>query len=171
MFGLRGRDEHRELTVGQFVIGQDENGKYVEFFGKASKNMKGGLQVRKLDCKKVRHYSSRNDERCLVTMYDLYLKAVTPNGSGADMPFYWKPLSGTGLRYDKQVIGCKTIGLIIKCMCEAAKLDGNFTSHSGKRTCANLLYQAGVPEEMIMARAGHGSVDGEIGRASCRERV
>ncbi|CAC5423871.1 unnamed protein product [Mytilus coruscus] len=38
LFGLRGRDEHRNLQVEQIVIGEDDNGQYIEFkvhrFGK-----------------------------------------------------------------------------------------------------------------------------------------
>ena len=36
-------------------------------------------------------------------------------------------------------------------------LVGNFTYHSGKRTCATQLYQAGVDEQEIMSRTGHRS--------------
>ena len=36
-------------------------------------------------------------------------------------------------------------------------LKGNFTNHSGKRSCAIQLYHAGEPEQEIMARTGHRS--------------
>ena len=35
-----------------------------------------------------------------------------------------------------------------------AGLVGNFTNHSGKRTCATQLYQAGMDEQEIMSRTG-----------------
>ena len=44
-------------------------------------------------------------------------------------------------------------------MCEEGGLDGNFTNHSGKRTCATALYQAGVEEQEIMNRTGHRSIE------------
>ncbi|CAC5397507.1 unnamed protein product [Mytilus coruscus] len=34
LFELRGRDEHRNLQVEQIVIGEDDNGEYIEFKGK-----------------------------------------------------------------------------------------------------------------------------------------
>jgi hypothetical protein len=34
-------------------------------------------------------------------------------------------------------------------------LQGNYTNHSGKRTCATQLYIAGIPDQEIMARTGH----------------
>jgi integrase len=36
-----------------------------------------------------------------------------------------------------------------------ARLVGNFTNHSGKRTYAKQLYQAGMDEKDIMSRTGH----------------
>lgn len=47
----------------------------------------------------------------------------------------------------------------MKSMCEEGGLSGNFTNHSGKRTCATALYQAGVEEQEIMARTGHRSIE------------
>ena len=159
LFGFRGRDEHRDLCVGQFTFGKDETAKYVEFTGRASKTLKGGLKTRKLNMKQVRHYSSRNDERCIVSIYEKYIAAIGGTDS-PELPFYWKPLQGPGIRFAKQVLGVKTLGLLTKRMCEAAKLPGQYTSHSGKRTCASTLYQKGVPEDMIMQRTGHRSVEG-----------
>lgn len=44
-------------------------------------------------------------------------------------------------------------------MCTEANIPGFFTNHSGKRTCATSLYQAGIPEQEIMRRTGHRSVE------------
>ena len=46
---------------------------------------------------------------------------------------------------------------MIKVICDRAGLKGNFTNHSGKRTCATQLYIAGVDEQEIMARTRHRS--------------
>ena len=40
-----------------------------------------------------------------------------------------------------------------------AGIEGYYTNHSGKRTCATTLYQAGVSEQEIMNRTGHRSVE------------
>ena len=47
----------------------------------------------------------------------------------------------------------------MKTMCTEAGIEGYFTNHSGKRTCATTLYQRGVPEQEIMNRTGHRSVE------------
>ena len=38
-----------------------------------------------------------------------------------------------------------------------AGLEGKYSNHMGKRTCATALYQAGVDEQEIMSRTGHRS--------------
>ena len=43
----------------------------------------------------------------------------------------------------------------MKEMCQKAGLVGNYTNHSGKRTCATSLYKAGLDEQSIMDRTGH----------------
>ncbi len=45
----------------------------------------------------------------------------------------------------------------MKTICERAGLIGNYTNHSGKRTCATQLYMGGVDEQEIMSRTGHRS--------------
>ncbi|KAL5015051.1 hypothetical protein ScPMuIL_009321 [Solemya velum] len=45
----------------------------------------------------------------------------------------------------------------MKVICARVGLEGNYTNHSGKRTCATQLYMAGVDEQEIMRRTGHRS--------------
>ena len=74
--------------------------------------------------------------------------------------FYRKPLNPDGsqkLRYGKQPLGINKLGGLMEEMCEKGDLIGNFSNHSGKRTCATSLYRAGVDEQEIMERTGHRS--------------
>lgn len=48
----------------------------------------------------------------------------------------------------------------MKVIFEKAGLKGNYTNHSGKRTCSTAFFQKGVDEQEIMGRTGHRS---EIG--------
>ena len=43
LFDLRGNDEHHDLMCDQYSLGEDTNGRYVEFTGRATKTYKGGL--------------------------------------------------------------------------------------------------------------------------------
>ena len=57
LFGLRGRDEHRNLDCSQFEIGQDATGKFLRFTGRNSKTFKGGMAHMKLTNKGIKHYA------------------------------------------------------------------------------------------------------------------
>lgn len=53
LFGLRGRDEHHDLDISQFEIGEDATGKFIQFVGRANKTFKCGLKHRNVEHKKV----------------------------------------------------------------------------------------------------------------------
>lgn len=93
-------------------------------------------------------------ERCIIDFFDVYLKAI---GEGS---FYRRPLPPTGdakIRYSHQNVGINKLKSFMKVIAEKGELCGNFTNHSGKRTCATQMYIAGVPEQEIMKRTGHRS--------------
>ena len=76
-------------------------------------------------------------ERCLADFYMVYLDALGHRGA-----FYRRPLA-VGIRYGEQVLGINKIKGLMKEITGKAGLVGNFTNHSGKRTSATQLYQAG----------------------------
>ena len=47
--------------------------------------------------------------------------------------------------------------MFMKVICKRGGLKGNYSNHSGKRSCATQLYMAGIDEQEIMARTGHRS--------------
>ncbi|KAK3107796.1 hypothetical protein FSP39_022395 [Pinctada imbricata] len=154
VIGLRAFDEHRNLECAQFEIGQDDHGQFIRFSGRSSKTFKGGLQHLQLTNKDIKHYCDEG-ERCLVDYYRIYLDAL-----GNEGPFYRRPLAGSGsvsVRYGEQVLGINKLKGLMKEITGKAELQGNFTNHSGKRTCATQLYHAGVDEQEIMQRTGHRS--------------
>ena len=67
--------------------------------------------------------------------------------------FYRRPLAGLPIRYGNQVIGVNKHKNMIKVICACAELSGNYTNHSGKRTCVTQLYMAGLDEQEIMHRS------------------
>ena len=58
VFGLRGYDEHHNLQCEQFKIGEDSNGRFIEFTGRATKTYKGGLGHLNVQSKNLKHHSS-----------------------------------------------------------------------------------------------------------------
>lgn len=151
LFALRGHDEHHQLQCDQFAIGEDQGGKYVEFFGRSNKTYKGGLKDLEISNKNIRHYC-QNVDRNVADFFKQYIEAL--GGRGA---FYRRPLHGYPIRYGEQPIGINKLKNFMKIICERGGLKGNYTNHSGKRSCATQLYMAGVDEQEIMARTGHRS--------------
>ena len=45
-------------------------------------------------------------------------------------------------------------------MCKHAGLEGNYSNHSGRVTAVTRMYDAGMPEQAIMKRSGHRSIEG-----------
>ncbi|XP_062611438.1 uncharacterized protein LOC134273266 [Saccostrea cucullata] len=147
-------DEHRSLTRDQFSLGEDNVGTYIDFQGKTSKNFSGGLNQRKIEAKSIRHYSSASDDRSLFLIYKTYLELTETSEDGS---FYRRPNGGITPRFSSQVVGINKLSTLIKTMCTEAGLSGNFSNHSGKRTCATSLYNSGVDKQLIMERTGHRS--------------
>lgn len=91
-------------------------------------------------------------DRNVADFFKQYIEAL--GGRGA---FYRRPLHGYPIRYGEQPIGINKLKNFMKIICERGGLKGNYTNHSGKRSCATQLYMAGVDEQEIMARTGHRS--------------
>ena len=51
----------------------------------------------------------------------------------------------------------KKLATLIKSMCTKAGLQGNFSNHSGKRTCATSLFHEGFDEQIVSSRTGRRS--------------
>ena len=66
LFGLRGRDEHRDLKCSQFEIDQDKKGKYIRFIGRANKTYKGGLGQMSLTNKDIKHYCAEGKSKLIL---------------------------------------------------------------------------------------------------------
>ncbi|CAC5393680.1 unnamed protein product [Mytilus coruscus] len=112
----------------------------------------GGLNQRYLSAKNLKHYLQNP---VLFTIYEQYLNIVRDlNGTA-----FYRRLDKGSIKFGEQSVGVNKWSNIMKTMCAEAGIDGYFTNHSGKRTCATTLYQAGVPEQEIMNRTGHRSVE------------
>ena len=92
--------------------------------------------------------------RCLAPIFDSYISALGNEGD-----FYRRPLAGPKIRYSSQPVGVNILDTFMKEIANKGGLKGNFTNHSGKRTCATSLYTSGIDEQEIMARTGHRSTN------------
>jgi hypothetical protein len=164
LFHLRGCDEHRRIKVHDISVGEDKNGKYVEFNGNTAKNRQGGLMslAKNIETKTLRYYSQENDHGivCFYQEYIALCEKLYMNDTNCDA-FYRRPLYNimNSIRFSKQPIGVNYLSKIIKSIASKGELKGRFTAHSGKVTGISQMYDAGVPEITIQQRSGNRSLD------------
>ena len=90
-FGLRGGDEHRQLTTEQYSIEHDDVGRHLRFVGRTCKNVHGGLRQRNIKVKDLKIYANPDlKERCVVDIFSTYLALIPSSG-----PFYRRPIKGS----------------------------------------------------------------------------
>ena len=77
--------------------------------------------------------------------------------------FYFRPLPNDSTclpKFSKQLVGRNTLSHLISKMCKNAGIEGHKTGHSGKVTCATVLYQNDFSDQLIKERrTGHRSLD------------
>eukprot|EP00118_Oscarella_pearsei_P017107 m.168548 g.168548 ORF g.168548 m.168548 type:complete len:283 (+) comp38959_c0_seq4:5169-6017(+) len=157
-FGLRAVDEHRSLTAESFEFGEDEEGKFIEYVGGKSKNYQGGLQHRKVQPKRCRHYHQAGSSRSFYDHLRRYISLLPKEEKFTG--FYKRPIEpgeNGELRFSLQNVGVNTLRKFIPTMLDSIGIKGYFTAHSAKVSCATQLYRSGVDEQLIRERTGHRS--------------
>ena len=81
LFGLRAADEHRDLKVSQFIIGDNDAGhRYLRYVGKTYKNWQGGLGQKKVKPKDLTIFANPSlGDRCVVSCFELYPSLISPS--------------------------------------------------------------------------------------------
>ncbi|XP_061186495.1 uncharacterized protein LOC133194575 [Saccostrea echinata] len=154
---MRGTDEHRNLELNQFQL--DKEPMSLTFYGRANKTYKGGLNQRHISPKTIKHVFSDPKLFLIYEEYIQLVRMISTDENGSE-PFYRRPLENKNnlKTFSKQCLGVNKLSKLMKSICEEGGLKGAFSNHSGKRTCATQLYQAGIQEQEIMGRTGHRSV-------------
>ena len=167
-FCLRGGEEHRNLKETQLCFGSESDSgivvEFVEYTEHGSKNRPGGKKQLNLENKTVRQYAqSSSRERCHVYLLKLYLSKLPPSDQERSA-FYYKPLTKytpTGPWYSTAPLGHNTLKCMLKAIFTCAGLDyTNKSNHSLRAMSISRMYEASVPEKIIMERSGHLSKDG-----------
>lgn len=125
-FALRSGDEHRGLCHGQLSIGENEQGRYLEYVEKISKNNRRGLKDVRVPRKTSRAYASSNcPERCIVNLYEKYI-SLCPKDTQEDGPFYLQPLKKvkSGQWFTSLPVGRNPLNGMISTMCKEAGFKG-----------------------------------------------
>ena len=158
LFGLRGREEHHDLQVNDFIIGNDSDGKvYIKYTSRSRKNFNGGLRQIHFKPKVIKHYDTEG-RKSIISLYREYFQAL----GETEGPFYLRTLPNlmNSIRFGKQRVGVNTLSKILPILAARANLKGNYTSHSGKATCATRLSENSLDDKIIKKRLGNRSSKG-----------
>ena len=120
------------------------------------KTNQGGLTCNNRN-KTVFVYASSNRERCPLYYFKKYTNLLPQSKNCAK--FYLRPKKNFSLCVWNcdQPYGFNKIKNTVKEVCKEAGIEGKYTNHSLRATCASRMYQNSVPEQIIKETTGHKS--------------
>lgn len=159
-FGLRGGQEHRDLSMENFRLETADNGEQVLVYRETvSKTYRGGLDHRNIEPHTARAFQNRQQpDRCPVHIFNTYIKKLP--SERAKEAFYFQPLAcykDKPVWFSKQPVGKNKLEVVVKTVMGKAGIDGFYTNHSLRATTATRLFNANIPEQLIREQTGHRS--------------
>ena len=122
------------------------------------KTNKGGLKECKLKPKKVIIYPTQNPKRCPVAFFYKCCAKVPHNTKTEALYLHLiKNYTAMSWYYDNPV-GVNMLQDVVKKLYQKAGLEGHYTNHSLRSTCATRMYQAGVNEQFSAEVTEHRSL-------------
>ena len=160
---LRAGDEHYALRrpgdclTSQFSFEQNSMGIRCLVYREDSvtKTNKGGLKDMKKEQKIIWVKPNVNVNRCPVRLIEKYMNLLPMVGKKPN--FYLQSLTKTrpNCWYSATPVGVNTLRKCVGELLRNAGLDGYFTNHSLRRTCATRLFQAGADVKLVKEITGH----------------
>ena len=146
--GFRGRQEHYDAYVEDFVIRQQEDGsEVVEFRESPTKTRSGGLTISRRTTPKVM-YSTDGGKTDPVRHFKLWL-SKRPDGRKDKGPLYLSIVNSpksNDIWYTK---------IRMKSMASCLKTNKKLSSHSMRKTLVSKLKKSGQPRNVICEITGH----------------
>ena len=158
-FGLRGRDEHRNLLWKDVELKEDNKEEFLEFTERATKTRKGNGLGREI-CPKIFCTCKEDPKTCVIEACKIYAEH-RPEGQEE---FYLAAKTGVSkvepVWFKKSPVGQNKLGNMMRSGAEVAGLAGKMTNHSGRRTTVKRLLDGGCPETYAKQYTGHKSTAG-----------
>ena len=120
------------------------------------KTDQGGLSS-KGTAKIVHVYPSANSRKCPLRIFKKYVGLLPQSKKCNKLYLRCKKKPTPITWYCDQPFGVNKIKSTVKEMCKMAGIDGNFTNHSLRASCASRMYEKNVPEQIIKETTGHRS--------------
>lgn len=157
-FALRGGKAHRDLTIHNFKIQDDESGKrYLCYTEKVAKTRQGGIKDLKIKEHSARAYSNPDPRKCPVGIFQKYVQLCPQEPLSSAL--YLQPLKKPSclVWYGKTPVGNHTLGDMVKSMMTDAGFEGQFTNHSLRVTTVTRLFDSGQDIKVVKGQTGHRS--------------
>jgi len=158
--GMRGRDEHWKLRLGDMVLKQDENGEYVEWsVERGTKTRTGEMAGCSERAFKPKMYATGSGH-CPVHFFKAYLSHRPPETNTPDSPFYlgikYKRQSDSIIWYKNQPMGKNKLGkFMASASTEIGITDKKVTNHSVRKTMIQRLMDAKFTPNEVAQLSGH----------------
>jgi hypothetical protein len=163
--GLRGRQEHYDSYVEDFLIRrQEDRGELVDYRENPTKTRTGDLRIKRRSTPQMM-FSTDGGERDPVRLFKLWL-SKRPDGMKDNGPLYLTIINhpkSADVWYARVRMGENTIGKIGKSMASCLNTSKKLTNHSMRKALVSKLNSAGQARNVICEITGHSresSLDG-----------
>ena len=159
---LRGGIEHNKLRRPGFgsQLKIDKNDRGIEWLvyqeDPLQKTNQGGLLSKNAN-KVVYVYPSGDHLRCPLYYFKKYIGFLPTSKNCAKLYLHPKKNFSPKVWYCDQPYGFSKIKTMVREVCKEAGLEGKFTYHTLRATCASRIYQNDVLEQFIKEAMGHRS--------------
>ncbi len=164
-FALRGGgEEHKNLRAPgfnpQLTVSKDRGGerylKYKEDM--KGKTHQGGLSS-KVKPRTLKVYGSNDPSRNVVNLFIQYTRLLPKNRKNPCLYKYALSASRRSCSqwYSNRPVRINQLKKVVKSLMSHGGLEGRYTNHSLRATCATRMFQAGIDEQLIKTFTGHKS--------------
>ena len=160
---LRGDLEHMRLRRPGFGCQittelDDKSGKEILVYREdpLQKTNQGGL-IGKCQNKVVKVFPSANRSRCPVKLFGKYIGLLPNSKSCGKLYLHPRAKPTPSVWYCDAPFGKNKIYSNVKDVCKLAGIEGKFTNHSLRATCASRMFSCQIPEQVIKEITGHKS--------------
>ena len=120
-----------------------------------TKTNRGGLRDMKKERKIVWIKPSSNWVRCPVRIVEKYMNLLPVEGKKRNLYLQTLKVPRPNCWYSSTPLGINKVRAVVGSILKKSGLDGFFTNHSLRRTCATRLFQAGQSVKIVKEITGH----------------
>ena len=175
-FGLRGCQEHRDMTWGDVQLKASADGvQFLEYTERQTKT-RTGAEPKDTRAVKPKMFSVPGSDRDPVKAYHLYASKRPEQMNSADSPFYlavnYTKLAQSSKPWFKAApMGINKLNSLMKTMAQKGGLHAeNLTNHSARKRMIQKLNDQEVPPTHIMQVSGHKNVQSLNNYSSLSEK-